>query len=165
MGWAAHPSVAWWCNGKCSISPCFSVPAWPLSRFSDISQSPWTWTHLRVTGDSKLLLKVNKCCPNRSRVRPCLSPGDCWDSVQHQASPRCGKKWLYTEISMATETNCSTFTRWDANSFIYIRVCTHLLAQCDITSAESFEMMITTATTALIVCNFLACAQSPKRIN
>lgn len=60
--------MAWWCNGKCSISPCFSVPAWPLSRFLDISQSPWTWTHLRVTGDSKLLLEVNKCCPNRSRV-------------------------------------------------------------------------------------------------
>lgn len=118
-----------------------------------------------MTGDSKLLLKVNKCCPNWYRVRPCLSAGDCWDPVQHQASPRCGKKWLYTEILMATETKCSTFTRWDANSFIYISVHTHLLARCDITSAESFEMMITTATTALIVCNFLPCAQSPKRIN
>lgn len=158
LGWMAHPSVARWCTGTCGI--CFSRSAWVLSRL-EIPQSSWTWTQLfiRVTGDSKLPPEVNNNCPDRSRVHACLSLVDCWDSVQHQASLRW-KNGRIQKYQWRLTPNVFTFTLWDANSFIYIRVCLHFLALWHHISTERFELMITIAATTLIGCNFLTCAYS-----
>lgn len=95
-------------------------------------------------------------------------PDECWDSrTRHQPwygqiVDQCTEKAMDVEHH-GDEHQTATFKPRDANTFIYTRVCLHLSALYDITSAEGFKIMITT--TALIGCHLLGCADCPAWIN
>lgn len=130
LGWVAYPSVARWYNRKCHCLHEFSPGFWTF---------PKVLQHERISSlgwlEAKFPIEVNKSLSQA--VQDASLPLTWWLlglSPAPGVTPAWGKN-RKRKISGGWH-QTSTFTRWDANSFIYI-----------------------------IVCNFLACANSPKWSN